>query len=905
MKQQKVWLPVLIGVLILASLFVNFYRTYDAHAHKSVFKYPIKFGLDINGGVRAILQADVKALPPGTPYDATLVQRILTDRINGSGVAEATIQPKSNNQFVIELPDVHDKGAILERLGTTASMDFYYFKDVSCTKDQNRPISASAPKDPVTGDERYSFYNKDTHQTFRDGAQIRADLTKLMESGTAVRPGATPYTITGPLADNLTDVTVNFTADQKTTADKLVQEMGEWQSFLADSPKILTGADILPKSQAQMGGTGGLEPVVTQEFDSKGADEMGAFTGQHVGEIMGIVLDDRVLSAPVIQSQIMDQGEISGGFASLTEAQDLANLLNAGALPVPMTQVYTESVEATLGHAAVQKSILAGVVGLLLVLAFMIYWYRLPGVLADVALLIYALFAMAIYRGGLAWLSVPAITLTLPGIAGFILSIGMAVDANILIFERLKEELRDGKTLKGAIDAGFRRAFPAIRDSNICTLITCTVLYSMGASSVKGFALTLGIGVVVSLFSAITVTRTLLYALVDAGVANDPALFGYKPGPSTDMGHNWNIIGNRNKFYLLSVLIIVPGLIFLGIGGLKQGIDFTGGSQMHVTFPTRQTADKLTQALKAGGVSDPMVQIASGGYAAILNTQETTNATDPSTHQNVVYMKMANALATLGQYREDSFDKVSGTVSKELTDGAKQAVLTASILIIVYLAFAFMLGGFVAGLRLGTSAIVAMLHDILVLIGLFSFLGFVRNEKIDSLFVTAVLTVVGFSIHNTVVIFDRVRENLRHQARGETFEHLVNHSVQQTLNRSVRTSGTVAITLLALLLFGGDTTQSLNLALFIGVLSGTYSSIFNAPAVLVDWENWLAKRRAETGHKPLVAAVAGGGAAASGGGSRQVAARPSAPSNGYAAPVENEIGISKIKGKKKKPARRF
>jgi SecD/SecF fusion protein len=664
-----------------------------------------------------------------------------------------------------------------------------------------------------------------------------------------------------------------------------------------------------------MGGNTGLEPVVTQEFTPKGAREMGDFTSAHTNEIMGIVLDDRVLSAPNIESTITDEGQISGGFANLKEATELANMLNAGALPVPLSVVQVESVEASLGKGAVMQSLKAGIAGLVLVLIFMAFWYKIPGLLADVALIIYALFTFAIYKGGLQVFGLEPVTMTLPGIAGFILSIGMAVDANILIFERMKEELANGKTPRAAIDAGFNRAFPAIRDSNICTIITCIVLLSLGTASVKGFALTLLIGVVVSLFSAITVTRTLLFLLVEAGHITNPAQLGYRPRPAGVPEKHLNIIGRRKFFYGLSGLIIVPGLIFYFMGGLQKSIEFTGGSQIEVKYDHRVTQEQVLAAARAGGIKDPLVQMAEGDTIAIVSTPDrsTEKANDG---ENMVQYQLEQALGPNGKIGQsftlNSFDKVEGIISKELTARAIQAVIVASICIVLYLALVFSIGGFVAGLRLGTSAIAALLHDVLVLLGVFSIAGKLFGWKIDSLFVTAMLTVIGFSVHDTVVIFDRVRENLRHRIKGENFEQLVNRSIQQTLNRSLRTSGTVLMTLLALLIFGGHTTFQLNFALFVGILSGTYSSIFNAAAILVDWENWLAKRRGTGAAIDMEAASAIAAtrpASVNGGSTRPIvtAPRPTPMETGSGSVSTSKagVGISQTKAKKKKPARRF
>lgn len=928
MKLERVWLPVLIVLLIAGSAFVVFGTKTDPKTHKSVALFPVHYGLDIKGGIRAVLRADVAALPKNASYDPTLVQQILENRVNASGVAEATVQPKGTDQFIVELPDVHDKQAILNRIGTTAQMTFYNLQTVKSDHNPNGFVSMQIGHDK-DGHDLYTFVDQKNNYTFRDGAQIKADLTTLMEQGYQPRVGATLFTIPSPLSEGLDNPQVYFTPDQQKHATDLSDELSHWQDFLNSSPPILTGSDgIEPSSHAQLGQTG-LEPIVTQEFTSKGADAMAAFTSNHVGDYMGIVLDDRMITAPVIQSEITDQGEISGGFASLKEAQDIADLLNAGALPVPLKIIQVEDVEASLGKGAVSQSLKAGVAGLILVLVFMAVWYKLPGLVADVALIIYSLLTMALYRGALAKLGLDPVTMTLPGIAGFILSIGMAVDANILIFERMKEELANGKTPRAAIDAGFNRAFPAIRDSNICTIITCIVLLSMGTASVKGFALTLMIGVVVSLFSAVTITRTLLFALVEAGHVTDPAQLGYRPRPAGAVERKLNIIGRRKFFYLLSGLIIVPGLIFYAMGGLKKSIEFTGGSQIEVKYNQKIGQDKILASLAANGLKDSLVQMASdpafpNSSIVIVSTQQRSEF-KADNGENLVQQKLEGALpgqivppsaplppsASGLAFTLNGFDKVDGIISAELTSRAIQAVIVASICIVLFLAMVFSIGGFVAGLRLGTSAIAALLHDVLVLLGVFSIAGYFAGWKIDSLFVTAMLTVIGFSVHDTVVIFDRVRENLRHRQKGENFEQLVNRSIQQTLNRSLRTSGTVLMTLLTLLIFGGHTTFQLDFALFVGILSGTYSSIFNAASILVDWENWLAKRRGNVlidSSSPSIATAAAGASASSNGGyQRPVYTRPATPieaANGSTDDAD-EIGISRLKGKKKKPARRF
>jgi SecD/SecF fusion protein len=829
-------------------------------------KLPTHFGLDVNGGLRAVLQAQVT---PGmsAQYDQDTVEHILENRLNASGVAEPQIYEKGQTQFIVELPNVRNKDQIIQQLQTTAQMQLIWFRDVVSKHNPGARYRMNMTND-AQGREVYSF--TDTMApgaTFRDQYQIVNDFQNQVLLNSLPHAGANPATIPAPLNQFAPQGRVLYLDSKElATVQALNTELQAWDNFynmelqasgtLTNSPPqpVVSGANVKPTSTASIDSSKGApEPCVNLNFDDKGSQQFGDFTRDHVNDILAILLDGRVLSAPNIIEPILDGAcEISGGFADLTEAQSLANLLNAGALPVPLTIEEDETVEATLGHSAVQHMILAGVIGLCLVLAFMLFYYLLPGLVADIALICYALFAMAIFKGGLSWF-IPPVTLTLPGIAGFILSVGMAVDANILIFERLKEELRNGKSLRQAIDAGFRRAFTAIRDSNICTLITCVILYSMGSESVKGFALTLGIGVCVSLFTAITATRSMLYILVDLGLDKYPSWFGLKrqwvtgshasetavgavasPSAGSTPG-GVNVMRNRYWFYGLSLLIIIPGIIAWSMGGLKRSIEFTGGTQVEVVFNAPATQAQVRNAVVAGGFKDNLVQMgsANGKPIAFISVK------DRGTY---AYTAVETALSKANlDYTLQSHSLVGGIISKELTTNAFQAVIIAACLIVLYMAFAFSIGGFVAGLRFGTSAIIALLHDVLVLIGSFAILGLLFDWQIDSLFVTATLTVVGFSVHDTIVIFDRLRENLRHRLKSDSFEDLANRSILQSFARSINTSFTVVLTLCALLIWGEPSTRLLNVALLIGIISGTYSSIFNATPILVDWENLIAR----------------------------------------------------------------
>jgi SecD/SecF fusion protein len=613
--------------------------------------------------------------------------------------------------------------------------------------------------------------------------------------------------------------TVEFLQDQKQRA----QEIGE------QNP-VVTGADLQPNCKLVYDQLG--RPQVSFEFKSEGARKFADFTRKHVGEILAIVLDNRIISAPRINEAILGgKGVIEGNF-SAAEAAELATLLNSGALPVPLEIIQIAKVGATLGKESVRQSLWAGVVGLGLVLLFMVGYYLLPGVLSAIALGLYTLYSLAAYK-------LLGVVFTVPGITAFILSIGMAVDANILIFERMKEELRSGKTLKAAIDDGFKRAFTAIFDSNVCTIITSIILFALGTGAVKGFALMLMIGVAISMFTAITVTRTMLWTLVGFGVGTNPRLFA--------LGRQWqrqiDIVGKRKLWFSLSGTFIALGVLAWAIGGLKLGVDFAGGSELQLRFQNPVTVRQVQNALAQGGIRDARVVVGEDNLV-FIRTKEIT----PEEKESI-----KRTLASLGQLEEQSFTQVGGIVSKEQTRKALWAIVLSEVLILLYMAVRFAIGGIREGFKFGVAAVIALIHDVLVLVGAFAIMGHLRGWEVDALFVTAMLTLIGFSVHDTIVVFDRLRENLRNRARGETFADIANKSIVQTLARSINTSLTLILVLIALLYLGSPVVKLLTIAMLIGVTTGTYSSIFNAAPVVTYWEE-VKERRALRGVAPQVAA---------------------------------------------------
>lgn len=637
------------------------------------------------------------------------------------------------------------------------------------------------------------------------------------------------------------------------------------------------------------------QPIVSIKFNTEGAKLFEEITARNVGKPVAIFVGGNLISSPNVNEKITGGSAVINGIGGIQEAQALARDLNTGAIPAPIVLTGQYTIGATLGQEALSLSLKAGMIGILVLALLMILYYRLPGVVAVVALSIYTsillfliksslptaaavgiailVFVAIIYKilgakdGGwekfitfilacfvlffLSFLLKEPIVLTLAGVSGVILSIGMAVDANILIFERLKEELRAGRPLSSAIEVGFDRAWSSIRDSNFSSLITCAILFYFGTSIIQGFAFNLAAGILVSMFTAITVTRTLLFALIKTPLGRKLSLWGYSQEKKEVQ--SYTVVEKSSIWFSTSGIIIGISLLVTVLFGLKLSIDFKGGSLIDVTFDTAPQIEEIRQELIKIDVernSQPVqntqidaqqgtnlksdaepselgaARIISGGEREFLiNTQHVDN----DTHEKI----LSNLKSRFGNLTENRFTTIGPVVGETLKQRAVIAVIIAMVMIILYIAFAFRkVPKKVSPWKFGICAIVALLHDIFIPIGVFAIL----QLEIDALFITALLTVLGFSVHDTIVVFDRIRENLKHQQRGEKFIDLTNKSLTQTMARSLNTSISTLITLVALLIFGPSSIFNFILVLVIGIVVGTYSSIFIASPLLARWQ---------------------------------------------------------------------
>ncbi|MCQ2535841.1 MAG: protein translocase subunit SecD [Lachnospiraceae bacterium] len=603
-----------------------------------------------------------------------------------------------------------------------------------------------------------------------------------------------------------------------TDANALLEDLGkpgtlEFQT--PDGKAFLTG-DMIASAEAgtQQDNLGNNEYVVKLTLTDEGAKTFGAVTTANVGNRLPIVYDGNIISNPVVQAPILGGSAVITGMADFEEAESLASYIRIGSLSLQLTELQSNVVGAQLGSNAVSTSLLAGAIGIAIAMVFMIAVYFVPGVVAAVALALYTTFILAI-------LQLYDITLTLPGIAGIILSIGMAVDANVIIYARIREEIAAGVSVRGAIDSGFKKAFSAIFDGNITTLIAAAVLGVKGSGTVKGFAITLAIGVVLSMFTALVVSKLIVNALYAIGVKN-PKAFGKEPGFKT--------IGFINKkaiFFIISCAVVAVGAITMvvngvaGKGAFNLGLDFVGGTSTQVEFDKDYSISEIESDIiplisAITKDNDIQTQKVDGGNDIIFKTRS-LNQDERTDLYNMFEEKFGVAESHITQ------ETISGVISGEMTRDAIVAVIISAILMLIYIWIRF------SDLRMASSAIIALIHDVLVVLTFYA----LSRISVTSAFIACILTVIGYSVNDTIVIFDRIRENRARLSveNAETLKELANKSLTQTLSRTICTSFTTLVMVVMLYILGVESIRLFAFPLTIGTICGTYSSIGIAVAL--------------------------------------------------------------------------
>lgn len=602
-------------------------------------------------------------------------------------------------------------------------------------------------------------------------------------------------------------------AENAEEAISAVGKTAQLQFLLADGSVVLDGSHV---KDAQISTDGSYYKILL-EFDSEGASlfEEGtrkAYNREVTSVIDGvtsnqiaIVLDDEIIVHPDVKSVISGGNcEITGRYTK-EEASTTAALIRGGALPVDLVEVQTSVQSATIGADALDKSIVAGAIGMLLVFILMIAYFGMLGIVADIALMLYV--ALFIWS-----MSAFNVVMTLPGIAALILSIGMAVDANVIIFTRIKEEICAGKSIRVAVNAGFKNALKTVLDAQITTLIAAVVLYEVGTTSVKGFALTLMIGIVISIFTAVIITQLFISLLAESKKFAKNKYFGVKEDgtPKQFLHKSFSFIKNRKIFYIISAVIIILGMGMSLVRGLNYGIDFTGGTMIQVDMHKEVPISEVEDAIDEFNLDPSIIYAGENNTQVVIKTIESLD--------NEKRAEVVDALGeSFGVTEEDvlASEQFGPSVGDELKKNAVKAVVIASIGMLIYIIFRF------KSWKYGFSAVVGVAHDVLMVIAFYGIFGFTVNNP----FIAAILTLVGYSINDTIVIFDRIREN-KQLYKKDGSEVNIDRSINNTLNRTIMTSLTTLVVMIPLCIMVSASIREFIIPLMAGVIVGCYSSIF-------------------------------------------------------------------------------
>jgi SecD/SecF fusion protein len=833
-------------------------------------------GLDLKGGLQVVLKAEPTNNQPITQTILDEAAAVMRRRIDPNGTLQPEVRTAGGNTIEISIPGTKNPNQVSDLLtaGGFLNFDFYrYLAGVSEVSGQRWTVAPDnsaydllsradkAHSASASTAAQWALFDAKTHAFYRKAPILRTQLQVLQIVGAKTKPAGTKWLFVpeGTMAvscDNLVDGCFGATAKSHRTV---------WYLFVKPpASQVVTAADIASASSTtdQSG-----NPIVSLTYQGQGAQHFLNATKSSVVEALNrgitagfpnaIVVAGKLVSTPVtdpqanpngidVRSAIPQSSEINN--ISKPSADRLALEIQSGTLPVTFATQSENIVSATLGKDSLRSGLIAGGIGLAFVMVFLIAFYGFLGLIADIALIIYGLLLAGI-------VAILPVTMTLPGIAGTILTIGVAADANIVIFERIKEEVRAGRSIRAAIATGYRRGFHTIIDANVVTLITAGVLYASATSSVKGFALMLLIGVVTSIFTAVVATRALLMVLSGFAFMSSRRVLG-----AIGTGDRWkrfDFIGRKTWWFAFSGIILVVGAISLGTSGLNRGIDFTGGSQLDFHTSKALSQKQMSSLVDPFMGSDVVVRGVVGAHQTQSNTfthfqvQSHFLSSDVQKKLTSTIENPQNAGAT-----QLSVKNVSSSFGQSVLNSAYLAIVFSLIIIFLYVTYRF-------EWTFAVPVMVALGHDILLTIGVYSLSG--RSVTADT--VAAVLTVLGYSLYDTVIVFDRVRENVP-ILRRYTASKIVNESLAETITRSLNTSLVTLIPVVLLFIFGSGSLTDFAFALIVGVASGAYSSIFIAApllAILMERQPAFVKRRSDlaragelpTTGQPAVAVAAG------------------------------------------------
>ena len=697
---------VLAGLVLIITFFAWYVSIFGIGSMNSA-KDALKYGLDINGGVYVVMEAQTDLEGEELRSLMEQTRAVIDNRVNQMGVAESSVTIEGSDRIRVEIPGAEDADEAIKAVGKTAQLKFVL-------ADGSLVVDGSHVKDA---------------QIATDGSHYKIEL--------------------------------------------------EFDS---------EGASLFEE-----GTRTALNKTVTPSIEGMTADQI------------AIVLDDEIIVHPNVQQVISGgQCEVTGGYTK-EEASTTAALIRGGALPVDLVEVQSSVQAASIGADALDKSIIAGAIGIGIIFILMIVFYGLLGLVADIALMLYI--AMFIWS-----MSLFNVVLTLPGIAALILSIGMAVDANVIIFARIKEEICAGKSIRVSVQAGFKNALTTVLDAQITTLIAAVVLYEVGTTSVKGFALTLMIGIIISIFTAVIITQLFISLLAESKKFSKNKYFGVNEDgtPKQFLHKTFSFIRHRKVFYIISAGIIIIGFAVTFVRGMNYGIDFTGGTMIQVDLHEQVAISEVEEAVKEYDLNPSIIYSGEGNEQVVIKTIE---ALDTDQRAEVVKTLEEN----FGITDEDvlASEQFGPSVGDELKLNAVKAVAIASVGMLIYIIFRF------KSWKYGLSAIAGVVHDVLLVIAFYGIFGFTVNNP----FIAAILTLVGYSINDTIVIFDRIRENTG-LYRKAGLEANIDNSINSTLNRTIMTSLTTLVVMIPLCIMVSSSIREFIIPLMVGIIVGCYSSIF-------------------------------------------------------------------------------